>query len=193
MLDQQLTACVRKLLKYGYLPKRSLKSLPPDQSSIVEDILIEKEGKYLVKGSELHRLLLIAIEVGLSREAIISSISWKTFEEVVRLLLEINNFNVKKHLRMRHHGKQFEIDLFATKEGRALAVECKYWRRHFTNRIGKAVRDLNSKMEVLKSLQPPIKAEGILVLPLLHGPSYRVENIVVTDIFQLGDYLSHTY
>jgi Holliday junction resolvase-like predicted endonuclease len=94
-------------------------------------------------------------------EAISAGLSWKQFEELAEIAFQNLGYNTKRNFRMK--TPRAEIDLLATRECTAFAVDCKHWKRTVGNssmtRIG------NKQVERCKNYLRA--SETQLVVPMI--------------------------
>jgi hypothetical protein len=59
-------------------------------------------------------------------EDALQGFDWKEFEDLCAQILERHGWDVKRNFRFRTDNR-YEIDVFATRGSRSLAIDCKHW------------------------------------------------------------------
>lgn len=85
----------------------------------------------VIKTNSYNRIILAvrAIELGADIEKVAGLLQWKEFEGIASLVLEKNNFIVKKNFRFTYLKKKNEIDVIGLKKPIILCIDCKHWKK----------------------------------------------------------------
>ncbi len=124
---------------------------------------------------------------GSDPEALGSSLDWKEFETLAESAFKALSFETRRNVRFRK--PRAEIDLVASKNGLAFAVDCKHWKRTvgYRSMLGVADRQLGRSMRLLQEE----KIDVIPVIVTLHDESLHIlgNGVPVVPIHKISDFV----
>ena len=157
-----------------------------------------------IKLNNYSRIMLSikAIELGADIEYSTSLLCWQEFEGIVAIVLEQNNFSVKKNVRFTYAKKRNEIDIIGLKKPIVLCIDCKHWHREINhsslnNIVTNQISRTKSLMDSLPNIKTKIKCTNwknvlfvpaILSLMPIRNKFYNLVPII--PILQFQDFLN---
>jgi hypothetical protein len=163
-------------------------------------IEIENETIELTSNQRIN-LAIHAINQGTDIERVCKVLEWIEFENFSATAFEKNNFAVKRRFRFKAAQRRWEIDVLAYSEPIMLCVDCKRWRRSWSNStISRMAAAQAQRTEVLaKNLQDihhdidltDWAAASLfpVILSLFPGPVKFYKKVPVVPILQLQNFL----
>jgi len=79
------------------------------------------------------RTAMLAIKLGIDVEALSKTLSWKDFELLAANILDASGYVAHHSLRLKK--PRIEIDVAGIKDGMALLIDCKHWKRSSTSEM----------------------------------------------------------
>ncbi len=120
-------------------------------------------------------------------ESLGKDLDWKEFETFVESAFLSFGFKTEKNARLRK--PRAEIDLIASKNGLAFAVDCKHWKR--TVGYGAMLSISNRQLIRAKRLLGKMESRIIPMVVTLHDESLRIlENgVPIVPVHKISDFI----
>ena len=167
-----------------------------------ESGLIECENEHIeLSSNQRINLAIHAINLGTDIERVCKVLEWKEFENFTATAFEENNFVAKRNFRFKAAQRRWEIDVLAYSEPIIVCVDCKRWRRGWSNSaITRVAAAQSRRTEVLANslhfLQQKIGLDNWkqatlfpAILSLFPGPVRFYNNVPVVPILQLQNFI----
>ena len=164
--------------------------------------LVEYENELIEQSSNQRiKLAIHAINNGTDIERVCKVLEWKEFENFAATAFEKNNFAVKRRFRFKASGRRWEIDVIAYSEPIIVCVDCKRWRRGWSNsairRIAASQADRTKALAGnLQGIQHKIGLDNWknailfpVILSLFSGPVKFCSRVPIVPILQLQNFL----
>lgn len=163
-------------------------------------IEIESETIELTSNQRIN-LAIHAINQGTDIERVCKVLEWIEFENFSATAFEKNNFAVKRRFRFKAAQRRWEIDVLAYSEPIILCVDCKRWRRSWSNStISRMAAAQAQRTEALANNLQDIHHDIDLtdwkeaslfpvILSLFPGPVKFYNRVPVVPILQLQNFL----
>jgi len=117
------------------------------------------EGSFIIPKESRLQLVLHCLESGANVENVCKAAGWQEFEDLVKTVLEENNYKTKKHFRFKCQGKGNEIDILAIRQPWSLVVECKRWKKSWQPSVLRKIADVQiQKTKDLASIIPGLSS-----------------------------------
>lgn len=138
-------------------------------------------------------------------EKILSRFDWPGFEAAVAEIFSANGFFVKRNFRFSTI-RRYEIDIIATRAGKALCVDCKEWREGRSKKSGiknaaEAQKERAEQLKIFVSKNPiaqnylrigtNVKTKFMpMVVTLLEEDVKEVNGALVVPVWKLNSFLN---
>jgi len=158
----------------------------------------------IITASSFGRIMLSikALTLGANMENVMSLLHWKEFEGISALVLEKNNFIVKKNFRFTFMKKRNEIDIIGLKKPIVLCIDCKHWYREVNpaslkNIVSNQIRRTQDLMKFLPNISTNIECMtwefGIFIPAIVSLVSNRYKfynSVPIIPILKFQDFLN---
>ncbi|MEM0481138.1 MAG: restriction endonuclease [Candidatus Aenigmatarchaeota archaeon] len=116
--------------------------------------------------------------------------SWKDFESFIAEVFEIYNFKVSRNVRIKYL-KNIEFDIIAEKRNLIVLVECKKWKKIYSNEknLNKVLKKFKEKIEKFKKYTFKKVVSLIIFLDTKFEPKI-IDEIFVMSIDYLNSFLN---
>ena len=119
--------------------------------------LLNKNEIGHVRGEELSlrpgdriRIALLAVSMGAGIDEVSAALGWRDFEDFAAFILSENGFVIHRNFRLRTPRR--EIDILGLRDGLALAIDCKHWKKGISkSELGRIARDQVLRSEAVFS------------------------------------------
>ena len=133
---------------------------------------------------------LLAIRMGAPIDEISSLLDWKDFESLVSEILESREFDTIRNVILTK--PRMEIDVVGTKNGIAILIDCKHWKRLSYSSLETAV---NKQIERTKRyvVKEKIHAAVPAIVTLYQEEIKFINKVPIVPIFQLDSFCEEFY
>jgi len=133
---------------------------------------------------------LLAIRMGAPIDEISSLLDWKDFESLVSEILESREFDTIRNVILTK--PRMEIDVVGTKNGIAILIDCKHWKRLSYSSLETAV---NKQIERTKRyvVKEKIHAAIPAIVTLYQEEIKFINKVPIVPIFQLDSFCEEFY
>ncbi|MGH9876479.1 MAG: restriction endonuclease [Nitrososphaerales archaeon] len=134
------------------------------------------------------RTAMLAMKMGIDVEELSETLSWKDFELLAGSILDANGYVTHHSLRMKK--PRAEIDVVGIKDGMALLIDCKHWKRSSPSEMKRLASMQVKRAEAFVRANEQIKF-AIPAILTLHLESITVaDDVPVIPIIKLRSFLS---
>ena len=133
---------------------------------------------------------LLAIRMGASIDEVSSLLNWKDFESLVSEILESREFDTIRNVILTK--PRMEIDVVGLKNGVAILIDCKHWKRLSYSSLETAVNKqiARTKRYVTKE---KIQAAIPVIVTLYQEEVKFINKVPIIPIFQLDSFCEEFY
>ena len=167
-----------------------------------ENLVDLENGLVEVDDSAKVKLAVKAVELGAGVERISDFLSWREFEEIASVALDLNGYVAARNVHFTQGGRRWEIDVVGCKKPLVVCIDCKQWH-HGMNpstlaRIAESqarrVDAFSKALPNVKLALPCVKWEKAQFIPvivsLISGGSKFFGRVPVVPVLQLQDFIS---
>lgn len=192
---------IREISKESNIPldmiRKTLKKLED------EDLLHIEEGHVEISAEQRLGLVILAIKGGVDVERACRAIGWRTFEDLVMSVLDLNGFATWKHFRFKNHERRFEIDVLGLKEPVIFLIECKHWKQSWQRSatmkiVEKQIQRTKALINSFQEHRERLAVNGWsdawflpMVLTLSVTPLKTYKNVPVIPIFYFQNFINN--
>ena len=136
------------------------------------------------------RTSLLAIRMGAPIDEISQLLDWKDFESLVSEILESREFDITRNLILTK--PRMEIDVVGIKNGVAILIDCKHWKRSSYSSLETAV---NKQIERTKRYvaKEKIRAAIPAIVTLYQEEVKFINKVPIIPIFQVDSFCDEFY
>jgi hypothetical protein len=136
------------------------------------------------------RTSLLAVRMGAPIDEISQLLDWKDFESLVSEILESREFDITRNLILTK--PRMEIDVVGIKDGVAILIDCKHWKRLSYSSLETAV---NKQIERTKRYvtKEKIRAAIPAIVTLYQEEVKFINKVPIIPIFQLDSFCDEFY
>ena len=151
-------------------------------------------------GDRLRAAILAVSEGDATVDEVSEHIGWRDFEGLVAEVLECRGFETARNLRVSRGGgggggggRWVEIDVAATRDGTALLVDCKHWRRSNASALAGAARRQAGRAKLYAAAGAGART-ALPVIVTLHEDGIELAGgVPVVPVLKLGSFADEFY
>lgn len=211
MTKREVLISILKLTRGGPVEERLVGKDAGVSAEVLDGVLREiasfgliwrKRGVVGADRIQRVKIAVHSITLGGDLELACRHLEWNEFEDIVAIAFEVNRYAVRKRFCFKWAGRRWEIDVLGFKEPNIVCVDCKHWRRSWSESAvakaaGMQLRRVSALSEALPSVREDLgltawKRARLIpaVLSLIPAPSKFYGGVPVVPVLQLQNFLS---
>lgn len=145
-------------------------------------------------GDRLRAAVLAVREDGAGIDEVSERIGWRDFEGLVAEVLDSRGFETERNLRVKGDGGQrAEIDVAGTRDGIALLVDCKHWRRSSASALDAAARRQAGRARLYVAAGAGAPAALPAIVTLHEDGIEFAGRVPIVPVLKLGSFADELY
>lgn len=157
---------------------------------IENDIGRKDQDIYNFSEGDRLKTAIMTLKSGASIDEVAEKISWRDFEGLVAEILELKDFAAMRNFMLKN--PRMEIDVVGIKQGVAMLIDCKHWKRTSSS----ALREVVQK-QVDRTKHYVASTEGGMAIPVIvtlyQDDIDFINKVPIVPIFQFSSFVDEFY